>query len=1455
MSADGPGGPRRPGAPKASGANLPPNMTFMALGPKRPPNNAQRPNNAAAALFGMSEARPIGAPAAGMAAGSLRRTALLGSSDPVAVTSFSASSSSTVAQRIQAAAKPVPVAKTGGVAARPLPLHSFPRAAPAGTKSDPARKVEVKEWMKAAVDTDSRSFQSVVKMVVSGDSSMGESQIAPMICGAVKQLVQNRHKEVDELLVMTLFRLAALKPEYFRTQLVRAALVALVKKEQLGPAAALKGRISAMNCVIGVNLLYAVYRAVARWPIELMKLYIEDAAMDRQWVDLAECQDFVRAIRVSFETRAAAPLAVEPTVVADPDSLRRPGMSESPRHHPLDDGDPVHRLSSSIHLSSVGSSGAGSSPVIVIGGDDSDSNFSSAASSSKDLQPFRRDRFESNRAEIQDLIMEGIKEATKRGNEGGKHLTRFLISTAGVPPARAFGMQRIDAWLQNAKTANVAMTLMTTICANCSGTSEEDLNIISTFLKIRMKSKSQTDVYYSCLNELIGRNPLNLQTIIRTTFDTEMNDIMMAKRNQWTLSAMAAAFKYKPQESVNILANFFAEAIVTHMDDSSRSLKLILHDLAKVHKADIRLDKFIHHFLGSKCFTGSAETKRLRGEDQSTRDKKLLTVIDIILAAEALIMITRHKEEMSTGHHDAFINAIASLQDATINFLRKTHGPALFSLSPDALKAAFRKIFFLDKATHFQILDKWPIEHERLLFFKVAARIPITSDILWQLRVQMSGCDTMMLVEMIELLLVRALSLRAEEYNVLKLTDLKLDFMDTILDLGVYRPLTTPAFPPKYRPPILVRKDIYWQCWKLVLLLAAAEPSVFGVFAWEYMPMAKALIQMLIINRFTFPPETALSAEKDVRFYGDWEQKLVEEERKAIVDYENREDGGNAKKIVVTEANSRKLKDYMRFDPKGHFRYPPESFLKVMESLGRTLDLGKIFSGCRNPDFLLDILNEKGTAASLPWLLEITTSSKSMFDVLPVECVCEMLSNSLMKTPTGTAEKREQDLQKCRNLAIRLSDSVRGDSSDLQNVQKTLDFFCDRLRAPTAADREIARTGLEIVFDPNRIESAIWGTTAVTDQSQCLPETRPEILPQSKHGISIEHLLARTRPNAWCPDFIVEKPCKAVSYTEKYGWLLADVASRGPHFPALKDSLCLQISKALTVESDALTVCAYIEFLATYLTASCFPQSDITVVYLVVQQMADVIVNRRDLRDAILLGRDAVLSGEDVQRVSKVITAFFETFLLTSVEVTPMDLGGTISQLNDTLISTNCKIDNLGRTACLTLTIARALPIITSFTRRTVIASSAQDKQNVLAFCLDRAAVFGAKECLSGNSLSSHAILTTAVRECIFRYCGDDRLVDIALHEVPTDLLIELVCCENIPLSNLHKLIRRLEREMDSPEVIPKLKQTVSKNALVTRTLLEYRLAKGLALDEPIPRIVKSTLDDLTNIFSTPFTA
>lgn len=218
-----------------------------------------------------------------------------------------------------------------------------------------------------------------------------------------------------------------------------------------------------------------------------------------------------------------------------------------------------------------------------------------------------------------------------------------------------------------------------------------------------------------------------------------------------------------------------------------------------------------------------------------------------------------------------------------------------------------------------------------------------------------------------------------------------------------------------------------------------------------------------------------------------------------------------------------------------------------------------------------------------------------MFDVLPVECVCEMLTHSLSKKPTSSnAQKREQDFQKCRNLATRLSDSVTLDSSESGNVSKIVEFFGDRLGAKSCAERETARTALEIFFDPRRIDaalSALWGleNPAVVEESESAG--RPNILPKTKHGVSIEHLL-RTRANSWDPFRNFDKPAAKVSYVDKFQWLLRDVAQFMPSSVGLITSLKINLS----LDRDSISIAGVFIFftdISHYVSVYCTVSVDL----------------------------------------------------------------------------------------------------------------------------------------------------------------------------------------------------------------------------------------------------------------------
>ena len=98
-----------------------------------------------------------------------------------------------------------------------------------------------------------------------------------------------------------------------------------------------------------------------------------------------------------------------------------------------------------------------------------------------------------------------------------------------------------------------------------------------------------------------------------------------------------------------MLAAFFVTFIIANAEDYNRTLKSILHDLAKVYKADVRHERFIQAFLSARIFSTPPAMAQLRNEDQSSRDKKLNSVIDVCLAVQCSMMITKHKEEISAG--------------------------------------------------------------------------------------------------------------------------------------------------------------------------------------------------------------------------------------------------------------------------------------------------------------------------------------------------------------------------------------------------------------------------------------------------------------------------------------------------------------------------------------------------------------------------------------------------------------------------------------------------------------------------------------------------------------------------------------------------------------------------------------------------------------------------------------
>ena len=113
---------------------------------------------------------------------------------------------------------------------------------------------------------------------------------------------QNREK-LDQVTVSALSFLALKKPALFQNDIVREHIYALLKSDGLPPSTRMKGSQFQQISILAINLLWASHRQLQQWPMEFMRIYIDDACKNRDWVDHPLCVNFSANIRNRFRTK------------------------------------------------------------------------------------------------------------------------------------------------------------------------------------------------------------------------------------------------------------------------------------------------------------------------------------------------------------------------------------------------------------------------------------------------------------------------------------------------------------------------------------------------------------------------------------------------------------------------------------------------------------------------------------------------------------------------------------------------------------------------------------------------------------------------------------------------------------------------------------------------------------------------------------------------------------------------------------------------------------------------------------------------------------------------------------------------------------------------------------------------------------------------------------------------
>uniref|UniRef100_A0A023EZS6 Uncharacterized protein n=1 Tax=Triatoma infestans TaxID=30076 RepID=A0A023EZS6_TRIIF len=653
-------------------------------------------------------------------------------------------------------------------------------------------------WESLAVEVDSPDFvANIMDAIVNDDTD----KAIGMVCGAVKTLRGQRFK-VDSVLYEGLSYVATLKKSLFTNDAIVNALCALLKRDIPPPSASsFKNIIPKTNIIVSllsISILTRAFQDVKRWPDILMKVYLEDAGGDRNWVDHELSKNFVENILASLNTKAISVNLPDPTTgrpeppEEDAALMLRAGLTEGER---VDTEPPVPR-------------------------------------------------FRGNRDLIEGFVVDTVKEQLTRRLSSdliNRNFLKMLTALCGVGEVRLAVAPRLEAWLQNPKLMRSAQELLMSLCVNCTSHTIKDVEVISCLIKMRLKTKALSNYYLSCIRELATAHPDNLGTVLKHTIYNELS----TSRNPNNMSMLSVIFQCDPDRAPAYLADIFLE-LVLNREDYLRPLRALLREMARVLRHELKLTLFCRGLM--------SHSEQLPREVDPSR--AFSSIIDIIaLCIFLAVMPHARSEKKDPSQIEKMQVTISDIQKDTVGWLRYT-ALSVYKLNNVDFAHALHKVLLLESVDHYCKTDNWPPEQDRAIFMRMGSDVPVNeTTVVTLLAVGLSKEHPLSPSDALDLVLEivkRAAAISSPLIPVLKIENEKI--VDLLFNLCAYRHPDNIDLPAGYKPPSLAISTLYWKGWTLLLILSSHNPAKFGAITWDKYPTLRVLMEMCITSHFVFPP-------------------------------------------------------------------------------------------------------------------------------------------------------------------------------------------------------------------------------------------------------------------------------------------------------------------------------------------------------------------------------------------------------------------------------------------------------------------------------------------------------------------------------------------------------------------------------------------------------------------------
>jgi integrator complex subunit 1 len=338
-------------------------------------------------------------------------------------------------------------------------------------------------------------------------------------------------------------------------------------------------------------------------------------------------------------------------------------------------------------------------------------------------------------------------------------------------------------------------------------------------------------------------------------------------------------------------------------DEYLRSLRILLRDTIRNSRQDFDLHRFTSELISDNLirmyiFNSSASQNYLATcnlftlagglvdfSQTQSKEKYVNFVCDLITVCILVAITPQIKEAYLRRQHETkeilikYYILMSQIQCDTVSWLATTVRQYEIN-SNELVRCLFKVLFMVERPEQCYTIDNWPSEQEKATLFRVVSEIPVLSDTLHQVlhltKFLPENMYMLMLCVEENLLKTAALVHMKDIYSVrINSPDL---YIQSLFNICLY----------KYQvPPKLVVTVLYWKAWQILLILSAVDPKNFGRTTWEQYPTLRVLMEMIMTEDFSYPPQSSITEELTLERLRAIESQAIQIEKQEILEFEN----------------------------------------------------------------------------------------------------------------------------------------------------------------------------------------------------------------------------------------------------------------------------------------------------------------------------------------------------------------------------------------------------------------------------------------------------------------------------------------------------------------------------------------------------------------------------------------